>query len=96
MDELKRLFKRDIRINRIGLIIALLILAFNIYDRRVKVEEIKEVTRLSRSMLNARGRIQIILLNANLEGRRLNAAEIDQIKALWSKAEYDQADAETK
>ena len=52
--------------------------------------DIKRAATNNRTMLNSRAQIQIILINATLEGRRLDAAEIDRIKQLWSKAEYDQ------
>ncbi len=76
------------------LCVIVLMLAFNFYDRRVTVREINQNLdkfQTSRTMLNSRAQIQIILCNAALEGRRLNAEEIGTVKRLWSKAEYDRA-----
>lgn len=45
--------------------------------------------QMSRTMLNARARIQIILLGAALEGRKLTPEEVDTVKRNWTEAEYD-------
>ncbi len=70
------------------------VLVVDLYDRQIKVREIKtnlSEFKMSRLMLNSRAQIQIILCNAALEGRRLNPEEIDTIKRLWKDAEYDRA-----
>ena len=76
-----------------ALVFVLALSVVNIFQRRAAVEELKQAGLSNRSMLNSRARIQIILINANLENRPLNNSEIDQIKQLWGRAEYDQADS---
>lgn len=60
------------------------------YKRAKAVNEIKRFTTANRRMLNARAQIQIILINANIESRKLTNEEIDRIGRLWASAEYDQ------
>lgn len=62
----------------------------NEFQRKYAVADLKTAGRTNRSMLNSRAQIQIILINATLENRQLNALEIDRIKQLWEKAEYNQ------
>ena len=92
MSEERLIVKKILHVSYVILISLLCFGFYNIYDRRAKTDEIKSAQTLQRSMLNARARIQIILLNANLEGRKLSPQEVDQIQTLWKKAEYDQAE----
>ena len=79
---------------KIALVLILSMNVFNEFRRTSAVIELKSSYAISRGMLNARAQIQIILINANLEDRRLNASEIDRIKVLWKRAEYDLAEKE--
>jgi hypothetical protein len=60
------------------------------HKRAKALVEIKRFTTANRRMLNARAQIQIILINANIESRKLTNEEIDRIGRLWASAEYDQ------
>lgn len=48
--------------------------------------------RMSRSMLNARARIQVKMFTALSEGRPLTQAEITEVNRLWIEAEYQYID----
>lgn len=84
--------KRNLTTIILLLIVGLLILGE--FRRNSAVSELKSSYAVSRTMLNSRAAIQIILINANLENRQLNPEEIDRIKQLWKKAEYDLAESE--
>lgn len=62
------------------------------YRRNLAVKELKDFSNVNRRMLNARARIQQILINAAIAQRTLKATEIDDITRLWKSAEYDQTD----
>ena len=75
-------------------VLVIVLMVLNLTERLIAFVEINvrlEKFQLSRLMLNSRAKIQIILCNAALEGRRLSASEIDTIKVLWKDAEYDRA-----
>ena len=74
----------------LGLIVVLLVIGE--FRRNSAVAEIKDTYQMSRVMLNARAQIQLILINANIEGRKLNGEEIDRIGKLFKRAEYDLAE----
>lgn len=48
----------------------------------------RDEQRMTRTMLNARAKIQIKLVAAASEGRSLTSAEITEINRLWQAAEY--------
>ena len=90
--KLKNIFLSEL-FRSLMLALTVLLLTLNFYDRRVAVAQINQSVdrfQLSRTMLNSRAKIQIILCSAALEGRRLNAEEVDTIKRLWESAEYNQ------
>ena len=64
----------------------------NEFLRRSGIEEIRSFATVNQQMINARGEILVILLDADLEQRRLNTIEIDRIKTLWRLAELDRSD----
>ncbi len=68
----------------------------NEFQRRSAIEEIKAVTTINQQMISARGRLLNILLENQLQDNRLNAAQIDEIKTLWQKAELPESDSRQK
>lgn len=87
MNRVNRIISK-IEFSRATINTSVALLIFGEFRRTHAVADIKNTYGASRLMLNSRAQIQIILINANLEGRRLNSEEIDRIKQLWGKAEY--------
>ncbi len=75
-------------------IVLILLIAFDLFQRQTAAREVNaNVNRinLSRLMLNSRAQVQLILVKAAIEGRKLNAEDVDTIGRLWASAEYDRA-----
>lgn len=91
--ELKTFFLSD-TFRSLAMVVLMLLSAFDLFARRAAVNEINaNINRfsLSRLMLNSRAQVQIILIKATLEDRKLNAEEVDAIGRLWNAADYSRA-----
>lgn len=62
------------------------------YLNYVERRDMRAEARLSRTMLNARAKIQVKLFTALAEGRPLSQTEITEINRLWIDAEYQYID----
>lgn len=54
--------------------------------------EMRSEQRMTRTMLNARARIQVKMFTALSEGRALTPTEITEVNRLWIEAEYQYID----
>lgn len=62
------------------------------YLNYVERQDMRAEARMSRTMLNARAKIQVKLFTALAEGRPLSQTEITEINRLWIDAEYQYID----
>lgn len=93
VNELKTFFLSDV-FRSLMLCLVVGLLGVNFADRRRGIDEINghlNQFQISRLMLNSRAQIQIILVKAALEGRKLNVEEVDTIGRLWESSEYNRA-----
>lgn len=87
-------FLRSASFHSFALFLIVALVAADLIDRRFAVKQINEHLdqfQLSRTMLDSRARIQVILVTAALEGRKLTPSEVDEITSLWRAAEYQRA-----
>ena len=83
----------------VAMVIVVLLLVGQYWDRHVGINKVNaniDRFEISRKMLGARAKIQVILLNQALENRPLTAMEIDTIKQLWQTADLDTSEDNPK
>lgn len=76
----------------IALVVGMMMNGIFGYLNYIERRDMRAEARMSRSMLNARARIQVKMFTALSEGRPLTQAEITEVNRLWIEAEYQYID----